>query len=97
MLEQLKALLGAGHTFTDDQVEVALALAVSEVETYCRRALDAELEAVAVQIAIIKLNRLGTEGVAALSYSGVSESYADGYPVNIQAILNSKRKLKVLG
>lgn len=96
MLEQLKKMLGAGHTFTEDQVEVALALAISEVETYCRRALDDELQAVVVQIATIKLNRIGTEGVAALSYSGVSESYTDGYPVEIQAILNSKRKLKVL-
>lgn len=97
MLEQLKALLGAGHTFTEDQLIAAVSIASSEVQTYCRRELDAELEAVVVQIAIIKLNRLGTEGVAALSYSGVSESYTDGYPANIQAVLNSKRKLKVLG
>lgn len=96
MLEQLKKLLGAGHTFTEDQVEVALALATSEVATYCRRELDEELEAIVVQIALIKLNRIGTEGVAALSYSGVSESYLDGYPANIQAVLKAKRKLRVL-
>ena len=96
MLEQLKKMLGAGHTFTDDQVEVALTLAISEVATYCRRDIDAELEAVVVQVAIIKLNRLGTEGVAALSYSGVSESYLDGYPAHIQAVLKAKRKLRVL-
>lgn len=96
MIEQLRAMLGDSHTFTDDQVEIALALAISEVETYCRRVLDVELEAVVVQIAIIKLNRIGTEGVAALSYSGVSESYLDGYPAHIQAVLKAKRKLKVL-
>lgn len=96
MLEQLKALLGAGHTFTEDQMIAAVAIASSEVQTYCRRDLDAELEAVVVQIAIIKLNRLGTEGVATLSYSGVSESYLDGYPAHIQAVLKTKRKLRVL-
>ena len=96
MIEQVKTLLGA-TAITDDQVQVALALATSEVETYCRRELDDELQAAVVQIALIKLNRLGTEGAAALSYSGVSESYIDGYPANIQALLNRKRKLKVLG
>ena len=97
MIEQVNALLGAGHTFTEDQIIAALSIATSEVETYCRRTLDAELQAAVVQIAIIKLNRIGTEGAAALSFSGVSETYIDGYPANIQALLNRKRKLKVLG
>ena len=96
MIENVNALLGEGHTFTEDQVTVALALATSEVATYCRREIDEELEAIVVQIAVIKLNRLGTEGAAALSYSGVSESYLDGYPAHIQAVLKAKRKLRVL-
>ena len=96
MLENVKTLLGEGHTFTEDQVTVALALATSEVATYCRREIDEELEAIVAQIAVIKLNRLGTEGAAALSYSGVSESYLDGYPAHIQAVLKAKRKLRVL-
>lgn len=96
MINRLKTLLGTSHAFTDDQVEIALALAISEVETYCRRTLDAELEAVVVQIAIIKLNRIGTEGASALSFSGVTESYIDGYPAHVQAVLKAKRKLKVL-
>ena len=97
MIEQVNALLGSNHTFTEDQIEVAVAVSTSEVETYCRRTLDAELQAAVVQIAIIKLNRIGTEGATALSYSGVSETYIDGYPANVVALLNRKRKLKVLG
>ena len=96
MFETVDTLLGEGHTFTEDQVTVALALATSEVATYCRRDIDEELEAIVVQIAVIKLNRIGTEGVAALGYSGVSESYLDGYPAHIQAALKAKRKLRVL-
>ena len=71
-------------------------MAISEVEEYCNRELDAALELVAEKIAVIKLNRINTEGLASQSYSGVSESYIDGYPQDIIAILNRKRKIKAL-
>jgi hypothetical protein len=51
---------------------------------------------VAEKIAVIKLNRTNTEGLASQAYSGVSESYIDGYPAEIQAVLNRKRKIKVI-
>jgi hypothetical protein len=70
---------------------------LAEVEAYCKRELDYELEMVALTIAKIKLNRLNTEGTSALSFSGVSESYIDGYPAEIQDVLHRKRKLKVIG
>jgi hypothetical protein len=66
-------------------------MALAEVEGYCGIEPDTELEMVAQQIAVIKLNRSGTEGLANQSYSGVSESYIDGYPAEIQKILNRKR------
>lgn len=97
MIEEIKILLGdAASNFTDAQIGLCLKLALAEVEAYCRRPVDAELELVAYQIAIIKLNRLNTEGLAAQSYSGVSESYIDGYPAEIQKALNRKRKIKVV-
>lgn len=97
MIEKVKVLLGdSAANYTDAQVTLAVELASSEAEAYCRRELDAELELAVVQMAVVKLNRIGTEGAAALSFSGVSESYTDGYPANIMAVLNRKRKLKVL-
>ena len=48
------------------------------------------------EIAVIKLNRIGSEGLSSQGYSGVSESYLDGYPAHIQKILDSKRLLKTL-
>lgn len=71
-------------------------MALAEVEAYCNRQVDYELEVIAEKIAIIKLNRLNTEGLASQGYSGVSESYIDGYPADILAILNRKRKIKTL-
>ena len=97
MIEEIKILLGeAASNFTDAQIGLCLKLALAEVEAYCRRPVDAELELVAYEIAKIKLNRLNTEGLASQSYSGVSETYIDGYPVEIQSILKRKRKIKVV-
>lgn len=97
MVEEIKILLGdASSNYTDDQIGLCAKQALAEVEGYCGRTLDYELEIVAQKIAIIKLNRLNSEGLASQSYSGVSESYIDGYPAEILAVLNRKRKIKVV-
>lgn len=97
MIENIKLLLGdAAANYTDEQITLCYEIALAEVEAYCNRTADRELEHCAQKIAIIKLNRMNTEGLAAQSYSGVSESYIDGYPQDIMMILNRKRKMKLL-
>lgn len=97
MLEELKIMLGdAASNFTDAQLGLALKQALIEVEVYCNRPADAELELLAQRIAVIRLNRTNTEGLAQQSFSGVSEAYIDGYPADILAVLNRKRKIKVV-
>ena len=97
MINNIKAFLGeAASNYTDTQIELYYQLAQAEVETYCNRQLDAELEIITQRIAAIKLIRVNTEGLASQSFSGVNESYLDGYPADIQAALNRKRKVKVL-
>ena len=97
MIEKIKILLGAAaDNYSDAQIELAYELAVAEIEDYCGRELDTRLELVALQIAVIKLNRSNTEGLSSQSFSGVSESYIDGYPAEIKAVLNGKRKVKIL-
>lgn len=97
MIEEIKLLLGeAAENHTEAQIALAYRLALAEVEEYCRRKADTTLELVAAQIAVIKLNRRNTEGIESQSYSGVSENYLNDYPEDIQKILNSKRKMKVL-
>ena len=97
MIEEIKLLLGdAAANYSEAQINLALKMAISEVEEYCNRELDAALELVAEKIAVIKLNRINTEGLASQSYSGVSESYIDGYPQEILTVLNRKRKIKIM-
>ena len=97
MIEEIKLLLGdPAVNFSDAQISLCYRLALAEVEEYCNRAADATLELMAERIAVIKLNRLNTDGLASQSFSGVSESYIDGYPADIVAVLNRKRKIKVV-
>lgn len=97
MIEEIKLLLGdAANNYSDAQIALAYKLALAEVEDYCNRDADSTLELIAEKIAVIKLNRINTEGLASQSFSGVSESYLDGYPAEILAVLNRKRKIKVV-
>ena len=97
MIEDIKIMLGdASSNFTDALISLCLKQAKAEVEAYCNRSLDTELEMIAERIAIIKLNRMNSEGLQSQSFSGVSESYLNGYPADIIAVLNRKRKLKVI-
>ena len=97
LVEEIKLMLGdAAANYSDALINLCLKQALLEVEEYCGRSLDASLELVAEKIAIIKLNRMNTEGLNSQSYSGVSENYIDGYPADILAILNKKRKIKVM-
>lgn len=97
MIDEIKILLGdAASNYSDAQIGLCAKQALAEVEAYCRRTPDYELEIVAQKIAIIKLYRMNSEGLASQSYSGVSETYIDGYPADVMAILNRKRKIKVV-
>jgi len=97
MIEEIKILLGdAAANYTEPQIALCLKMAIAEVESYCNRRLDAELELMAQKITVIKLNRLNTEGLASQGFSGVSESYIDVYPAEVLAVLNRKRKIKVV-
>lgn len=97
MIEEIKLLLGdAAANYTEAQISLCYRMALAEVEEYCNRSADSTLELMAERIAIIKLNRINTEGLSAQSYSGVSETYTDGLPADIVEVLNRKRKIKVV-
>jgi hypothetical protein len=97
MIDEIKILLGdAADNFSDALIGLCAKQALAEVEAYCNRTADYELEMIAERIAILKLNRINTEGLASQSFSGVSENYIDGYPADILAVLNRKRKIRVV-
>lgn len=97
MIEEIKLLLGdAASNYTDALIGLCYKMALAEVEDYCNREADTSLELIAEKIAVIKLNRINTEGLTSQSFSGINENYIDGYPADILAVLNRKRKIKVV-
>ena len=97
MIEEIKLLLGsAAENYTDAQISLAFRMSLLEVEDYTGREADETLTFIAERIAVIKLLRMGTEGITAQGFSGVSETYIDDFPADIKAVLNRKRKVKVL-
>ena len=96
-MNNIKIMLGdAVSNYTDEQITLFFDMAKAEVEAYCNRQLDTELEYCAMKIAVIKLLRMNTEGLASQSFSGVNETYLGEYPADIMIIMNRKRKVKVL-
>lgn len=101
MLDEIRILLGeSADNYSDALIGLVLKQSQAEVEAYCNRQIDVindyELQMAVERIAIIKLNRMNTEGLSSQSMSGVSENYIDGYPSDILAILNRKRKIKII-
>lgn len=96
-INEIKILLGdAAANHSEAQIALAYKMACAEVEDYCNRELDTTLQLMAEQIAVIKLNKRHTEGLASQSFSGVAETYIAGYPPELVAVLNRKRKIKTL-
>lgn len=93
MIEEIKVLLGTNASkYTEEQIGLVLKQSLAEIEAYCNREIDYELEVIAQKITVIKLYRLGTEGLAAHSFTGVAESFLNGYPSEIMMVLDMKRK-----
>lgn len=68
----------------DDRINVFIEMVQEEITNICKlETYPIELDNVLCDMVIIKLNKLGQEGLNSISMSGVSESYLDQYPKSI--------------
>ena len=97
-LEKLKILLRErASNYSDEYLSLLLEESTQEAKGYCRRDdIPDPLGSAVVNMALVKLHRTGAEGVASQGFSGVSESYLDGYPEEIRSVLRRYRKLVIL-
>lgn len=89
ILEQVKIL---SSNTNEALISLLIDKTKIEISEYTKISFDennAAMQNVLSDIVVIKLNRLGTEGLSSQSYSGVSESYIDEYPQSIIKQLNS--------
>ena len=93
--EQVMLITGNNNS---DLVSLMLTKAKAEIVSYLNASeYEEKFDNIAVDIAVIKINRLGSEGLTSQSYSGVSESYTDDYPAYIKHQLETyKRKWGML-
>lgn len=89
LVEQVKLITGNSN---DSLVSLMLDKTKAEISTYLKSDYDTAFDNIAVDIAVIKINRLGSEGLASQSFSGAGENYIDGYPQEILMQLNSLKK-----
>lgn len=97
-MEKLKLLLGIkiDDTSKDALLSILLEQATSELKQYCyREQLPVEANNVIIDMAVVKYNLLGTEGLSSQSYSGMNEAYANYSPQLIKS-MNRFRKVKTL-
>lgn len=96
--EKTKLLLGLeiDDTGKDSLIELLLEQARDEFLQYTNRdEVPETANNVIIEMAVVKYNLLGTEGLQSQSYSGASEEYANYSPQLIKA-LNRYRKVKML-
>lgn len=85
-LQRLQARLGAAATGQDALLAELLEEAEQSIKfTTHRKTLPPEADTLIVKIAVIDFNKGGVEGQQSKSFSGVSDTWIDGYPANIQA------------
>lgn len=96
MLKKLKLLLGITDNSQDELLRILLDYTTEEVVNYTHNNRLDVLENVIVYVACWKYNSLGTEGVDAENYSGVSFTYSNDYPDNIKKQLQAYRKIQVV-
>ena len=98
-VSRLKRKVGIDATDTskDTLLEGVLLDAQDEFLAYTNRTeIPTAAEIVVVSLAAYNYTKIGFNGIASQSYSGVSETYSDGYPKELETQLNQFRKIKFL-
>lgn len=94
IVERIQALLPDADSAT---IEVLAEMAIEDAIEYCHlKEYNSKLNVAVIKMVIQNYNRMGAEGLSSQGYSGVSESYIDGYSKDVYSVLNRHRKIKML-
>lgn len=81
-------------TFSDQVVESVVGDATNIIlAKTAQKELNPALEIAVVNLSIIMLNQLGSEGLSSESYSGIAYQYMNELPSHIQSIVNANAKI----
>lgn len=95
-LAKLKARLGIKDTSQDELLVSILEDVEADMLAFTNRSeLLPSMKSLQIKIAIIEYNKQGSEGMSSQSQGGISQSWIDGLPSDVQGALISFRRLKV--
>ena len=99
ILEKIKLILNIAtlDVSKDELLTMLIDDAKTEVVDYCNLSIyDVKLDSTLVKMVIQTYNKSITQGIASESFSGVSESYINGYTADVISLLNKNRKVKFI-
>jgi len=95
ILEKVNLLLDI--TGKDAVITMLIDDAKTEVIEHCKlTAYIAKFDAIVVKMVIQNYNKSRVQGINSESFSGVSESYINGYTADVMAFLNRNRKVRFI-
>ena len=95
ILEKVNLLLDSPNK--DELLQMLIEDAQTESTDYCNlSAYSTKLDQVVVKMVIQNYNKARTQGIVSESFSGVSQSYINGYSADVIVMLNKNRKLKTI-
>ena len=99
MLEDLKLLLGIEDSDQDDKLKLILSNATSRLKLLLGGIEPPEtLNYIIIEVAIMRFNRIGSEGLASHTVEGESLSFSgsdfDMFADDIQAFMDSQKESK---
>lgn len=93
MLEEIKMLLGISDSQLDDKLNLIIKLTTARLKVLLGGIeVPAELQYIVTEVAVIRFNRIGSEGLSSHGVEGESLSFTDddfaGYKTEIRAYLD---------
>lgn len=83
--------------FSDELIRDLINDVIEDVRTHLNYSGDEELprgfEGIIKELTLIRINRIGAEGISSESNSGISQSYMNDIPEDIKRMIRRKRRL----
>lgn len=97
LADRLKVRFGITGNSEDEKIADVIKSAKSFIVGYCRLPeYDPAYDDICIRMAAEDYCRLAAEGVDRRNFSGVYESYRDGYSESVMAVLKSMRRMAVM-
>lgn len=97
MLEIIKAMLSISDDSKDTLLGYLIDNAQAFVISYCGLSeYTTTLDNIVIKMVLEDFNKLGSEGIASKSFSGMSESYNEDYSAQIYVILNRNKRARFI-